>query len=110
MYQPPKVIRLKGKSTVEEIEIVKRDMPNFFVEATTVSDGHVYTEVKEIHIPPAKRVLNMEVVTSAPEYKPGQHAKVTVKLTDTDGKPYIGSTVLSIFDRFASERLSRALH
>jgi len=41
----------------------------------------------------------MEVVASAPEYKPGQHAKVTVKLTDANGKPYVGSTVLSIFDK-----------
>ena len=34
-------IRLKGKSTVEEIGVVKKDMPNFFVEAVTVSDGKV---------------------------------------------------------------------
>ena len=65
----------------------------------TVSDGRVYTEVREIHVPPAKRILNMEVVASAPEYKPGQHAKITVKLTDSAGKPYVGSIVLSIFDK-----------
>src|SRR5437763_13488184 len=31
VYLPPKVIRLKGKSTVEEVAVVQRDMPNFFV-------------------------------------------------------------------------------
>ena len=27
IYLPPKVIRLKGKNTVEEIGVVKKDMP-----------------------------------------------------------------------------------
>ena len=31
--------------------------------------------------------------------KPGQHAKVKLKLTDEAGKPFVGSTVLSIFDK-----------
>ena len=46
VYLPPKVLRLDGKSTVEEIEVVKKDMPNFFVEAVTVADGKVYTETQ----------------------------------------------------------------
>ena len=33
VYFPPKIVRLRGKSTVEEIAIVPRDMPNMFVEA-----------------------------------------------------------------------------
>ncbi|MFO0788040.1 MAG: MG2 domain-containing protein [Pirellulales bacterium] len=99
VYLPPQVLKLAGKSTVVEVGVTAKDMPNFFVEATTVSDGRVHTEVCEIHVPPAKRVLNMEVKPSADTYKPGQHAKVTVKLTDADGKPFVGSTVLSVFDR-----------
>ena len=41
----------------------------------------------------------MEVLPSAESFKPGQHAKITVKLTDAEGKPFVGSTVLSIFDK-----------
>jgi uncharacterized protein YfaS (alpha-2-macroglobulin family) len=98
-YLPPQILKLTGKSTVTEIGVTQKDMPNFFVEATTISAGRIHTQVREIHVPPARRILNMEVVASAPEYKPGQHAKVTVKLTDSEGKPYVGSTVLSIFDK-----------
>jgi uncharacterized protein YfaS (alpha-2-macroglobulin family) len=99
VYLPPQQFHLTGKSTVVEIGVTQKDMPNFFVEANTVAGGRVYTEVREIHVPPVKRILNMEVTTSAPEFKPGQHAKVTVKLTDSDGKPYVGSAVLSVFDK-----------
>jgi uncharacterized protein YfaS (alpha-2-macroglobulin family) len=98
-YLPPQLIHLAGKSTVVELGVTPKDMPNFFVEATTISDGRVHTQVCEIHVPPAQRVLNMEVVPSAVEFKPGQHAKITVKLTDSAGKPYVGSAVLSIFDK-----------
>ncbi|MEZ6107826.1 MAG: MG2 domain-containing protein [Pirellulaceae bacterium] len=49
---PPKVIRLNGRSAVEVFDIVKRDMPNMFVEAVTVSNGAVYTEARELFIPP----------------------------------------------------------
>jgi hypothetical protein len=112
---PPKVVRLKGKSFVEQIEVLKRDMPNFFVEALTVSGGKVYTEMREIVVPPEKRVLNVEVAVvptaatqpakapatqpAAPQFKPGEKAKVKVKLTDPTGEPYSGSTVIAMYDK-----------
>ncbi len=99
VYLAPKVLRLQGKSTEQEITVVTRDMPNFFVEALTVSDGRIHTEVREVVVPPEKRVLNVEVAASQQEYKPGQKASVKIKLTDFFGKPFIGSTVVSIYDK-----------
>jgi uncharacterized protein YfaS (alpha-2-macroglobulin family) len=99
IYLEPKVLRLAGKSTVAEVGVVQKDMPNFFVEALTVSDGRVHTEVREVVVPPEKRVLNVDVVPSQQEYKPGQKATVKVRLTDFHGKPFVGSTVLTVYDR-----------
>ena len=99
VYLPPKLIRLDGKSHLEEIDVVQRDMPNFFVEAVTVADAKVHQEMREIVVPPEKRVLNVTVTPSQDEYKPGSPAKVQVKLTDSNGKPFVGSTVLSIYDK-----------
>ncbi len=99
VYLPPKIIRLAGKSTVEDIGVVQKDMPNFFVEAVTIADGHVYTETKEIVVPPEKRVLNIAVEPSKAAYKPGEKAKVNLRLTDFDGHPFVGSTVVAIYDK-----------
>ncbi len=99
VYLAPQLLNLTGKSTVVEIGVTKKDMPNFFVEAVTIFNGRVHTDVCEIHVPPTKRILNMEVTPSAESFKPGQHAKITVKMTDAAGKPYVGSTVLSIYDK-----------
>jgi uncharacterized protein YfaS (alpha-2-macroglobulin family) len=99
IYLPPKVLRLKGKSVQQEVAVVNRDMPNFFIEAVTVAGGRVHTEVREVVVPPEKRVLNVEVLPSQPEYKPGENATIKVRLTDFFGKPFVGSTALTVYDK-----------
>ena len=96
---PPKTLRLTGKSTVQEIEVTKKDMPNFFVEAVTIHGGRVYEQAKELVVPPEKRVLDVAVQPNQQEYKPGEEAEVTVKLTELNGEPFVGSTVISIYDK-----------
>ncbi|MDY0167208.1 MAG: MG2 domain-containing protein [Thermoguttaceae bacterium] len=99
VYLEPAVIRLDGKSTVHEIEVAKRDMPNFFVEAVTLADAAVHTETKEIAVPPEKRVLNVEIEPSKEAYRPGEKAKVQLTLTDFTGEPFVGSAVVTIYDK-----------
>src|SRR5207247_8529885 len=53
----------------------------------------------EVVVPPEKRVLNVEVIPDKTEYKPGAKAKVKVRLTDLQGNPFEGSTVLTAYDR-----------
>lgn len=95
----PQIIKLTGKSSTQTIKVAQGDMPNFFVEAFTVSDGKVHSAMREIAVPPAKRVLNMELAANAERYKPRDTAKVKIKLTDTDGKPFVGSTVITVYDK-----------
>jgi hypothetical protein len=99
VYLPPKVIPMAAKSAFEEIKISKKDMPNFFVEALTVYDGKVHTEIREVVVPPEKRVLNVQVTPSETDYRPGQKAKLNLQLTDFYGEPFQGSAVISVYDR-----------
>jgi hypothetical protein len=99
IYLKPKLLRIKGKSAVEMIEVAKKDMPNFFVEALTVAGGKVHGETREVIVPPESRVLDIKVEPSATEYKPGEKAKVKVKVTDSTGEPYAGSLVVSLYDK-----------
>ncbi|KKL71727.1 hypothetical protein LCGC14_2092010, partial [marine sediment metagenome] len=96
---PPKVLRLRGKSIAQQIAVVKKDMPNFFVEAFTVSGGKVHTETREVIVPPASRIIKVEAKPSAEKYKPGQKARIDLKITDDSGEPIDGSLVVSIYDK-----------
>jgi uncharacterized protein YfaS (alpha-2-macroglobulin family) len=99
IYLRPKIVRLRGKSALEEIEITKKDMPNFFVEAFTINNGKIYSETREIIVPPEKRVINVDIIPSSKKYKPGEKAKVKIRLTDFFGEPFMGSTVMTIYDK-----------
>lgn len=99
VYLPPQILRLKGKSELVEFDVAVKDMPNFFIEAVTISGGRVLSETKEIVVPPEKRVLNVAVEPSSEAYKPGEKAKARLVVTDLDGKPVVGSVVVSIYDK-----------
>jgi uncharacterized protein YfaS (alpha-2-macroglobulin family) len=96
---PPKCIRLKGRSAIEEIDITQKDMPNVFIEAVTVADGEVYTAIKEIVVPPEQRVLGVEVLPSATRFAPGAKGQVKIKLTEAGGAPFVGTVVVSVYDK-----------
>jgi uncharacterized protein YfaS (alpha-2-macroglobulin family) len=99
VYLPPKIIHMTGKSALEEITIAQRDMPNLFVEAFTVYDAKVHSELREIVVPPEKRVLNVKVTPSKTAYRPGQKAKLKINLTDYFGEPFKGTAAISVYDR-----------
>ncbi len=101
VYQPPQLLKLQGKSTSVKIPVMQKDMPNFFVEAVCVSGGEVYTEMKELVVPPEKRIVNVDVTPSAETYKPGEKAKAKLVVTDQNGKPVVGQMVVSIYDKSA---------
>ncbi|MEZ6066445.1 MAG: MG2 domain-containing protein [Planctomycetaceae bacterium] len=95
----PQLLKLDGKSITVNVGVVQKDMPNFFIEALTIADGKVYSTVREVIVPPEQRVINVDVVANTDRYLPGAKADVQVKLTDADGNPFVGSVVLSVYDR-----------
>jgi len=98
-YRRPKLVRLKGRSALETVPVSLPDMPGFFVEAITIGDAKVFTEAREIVVPPESRVVDVKLTPSAPSYKPGAPAKVQVRATDAAGKPFGGSLVVAMYDR-----------
>ncbi len=99
VYLPPKVLRLNGKTAFEQIAVLKKDMPNFFIEALTVAGGKVFTEIREVMVPPEQRVLTVQVQPTASTLQPGKDNPVRVKVTDADGKPYQGTLAVSVYDK-----------
>ncbi|NWK55681.1 alpha-2-macroglobulin [Verrucomicrobiaceae bacterium N1E253] len=97
--QSHRFVKVQGQSSVVEIPVTKKDMPNFFVEAATVSNAKVHTAVREIIVPPEKRILKVEVIPNESRYKPRAKGKVKVRVTDQVGEPVEGSLALTIYDK-----------
>ncbi|MDG3002715.1 MG2 domain-containing protein [Paludisphaera mucosa] len=99
VYAAPSTFRMRGKTETVEVGVAVGDMPNLFIEALTVSNGKVHDQAREIAVPPESRVVNVEVAPSQATYKPVEKAKLALKLTGPDGKPFVGSTVLTVYDK-----------
>ncbi|MDR1925152.1 MAG: alpha-2-macroglobulin, partial [Planctomycetaceae bacterium] len=95
----PKALKIKGNTAEFEIPVGLRDVPNFFVEAMTISGGQIFSEVREIVVPPQKRILNVDVQPESNDYKPNEKAKAKLIVTDLNGKPVVGQIAVAVYDK-----------
>ena len=96
--QPPVVLRLQGQSTILDLAVTRADMPNFFVEAYTIVNGEMHHVIREIFVPPEKKILQVEVLPDQVRHRPGSQAEVNVKLTDAAGQPFAGNLTVAVYD------------
>ena len=94
----PLCLRLQGTSALFELPITADDQPNIFIEALTIADGKVHTAIRELVVPPEQRVTNVEVQSEKQMSRPGDEARVQVRLTDLQGQPVQGNVVVSVYD------------
>lgn len=92
-------LRLDGKSLECDLPLTERDMPNTFVDAVTVHGAKVHTFRKALLIPPASRMLEVSLEPEMAQVKPGQQSFVTLKVRDAEGQPFVGESVLTIYDQ-----------
>ena len=93
------ILKIDGKSREYELLLEKRDMPNTFIEAVTIARGRVVTEIREIVLPPEKRLLTVDVIPNKTKYKPREKGSVTIRLTDENGEPFVGTTAVTVYDK-----------
>ena len=100
VYLPPQMLRLDGQEHASTKSASRRRTCRTSSSKRSPSPTARCTpRSARFIVPPEKRVLNVEVAAVGRKYKPGEQAKVKVKLTDAAGKPFVGSTVLSIYDK-----------
>ena len=99
VYEPPRLVRMEGRTAEVELESESSDVPNFFVEATTIADGAPTTQTRRIVVPPSNRVLKVALKPSATTYQPGEAATIGLTLQSEDGKPLRGTAVVAVFEK-----------
>lgn len=95
----PELLEVRDHVVKSSINIRNADMPNVFVEAWMVANGKIYNEVKQLLVPPEKKVLNITVVPSEKTFKPGQKAGLKIKVTDFSGKPVAANLAITGYDK-----------
>jgi alpha-2-macroglobulin len=92
-------VDVPAHTRVIEVPILEKYVPNYFVEATLVADGAIYTEKCELYVPPLRDVVKLDINADRPIYKPGEKGQVRVRATDWWGKPVSGPLTLTAYDK-----------
>lgn len=94
-----KRIQLDGKSLEFDVPLTLKDMPNMFLEGVTVHGANVHTAIRQILLPPVSKLIEVTLEPAKSKVKPREKSILVVTLKDGEGKPVIGTTTLTIYDK-----------
>ena len=94
-----KRIQLDGKSLEVEVPLDRRDMPNMFIEGVTVHGAKIHSAVKQVLLPPESQLLEVTVEPTKTKVGPREKSSLSITLRDTQGQPFKGKAVLSVYDK-----------
>ncbi len=94
-----RLIHVRGKSKEITVRLSQKDMPNIHVQAVALVNGEVVSEIRQIVIPPEKRLLTVEVLPGRDQVKPGEKGTVKIRVKDQNGAPFEGAAAISIYDK-----------
>lgn len=92
------VVHLDGTVKLVNLDVDEKYVPNIFLGATLVSDRQIFTDQKQIVVPPIKNFLNVEVKPDKEQYEARGEGTLTVTTKNDEGKPVSAEVALSLAD------------
>ncbi|MCH6551249.1 MAG: hypothetical protein IH804_04450 [Planctomycetes bacterium] len=93
-----RVVHVTGTVKLIQLPLEQRHIPNVYLQAHMVSDGRLYSDRKEVVVPPVGNFLDLEVRADRDSYEPRDEGTLTVVTRDADGKPVPAEVSLSLVD------------
>jgi hypothetical protein len=81
------LVHVTGTVKLLELAIGEEDVPNIFLGAAMVSDRQLYTDNKQVIVPPTKNFLTVEVEPDRAQYRPQEPGTFTVSTFDDQHRP-----------------------
>ena len=92
------LVHVTGTVKLVEVPIEEKHVPNIFLSGVLVSDGQIFTDSKQVVVPPADHFLNVDVKPDRKDYQPQEQGTFTVTTTDAKGKPVAAEVALGVAD------------
>lgn len=92
------LIHVSGMVKLLNLPIEDKYVPNVFLSASMVNDQQLFTDEKQVVVPPVEHFLNVEVKADREEYQPQEEGTVTVSAKDQNGKPVSAEIALGLVD------------
>jgi hypothetical protein len=92
------VVHLDGASQLIETPIEAKHTPNIFLSAAMVSERQLFTDTKQLIVPPAEHFLNVEVKPDREQYQPREEGTLNITTRDHAGRPVSAEVALGLID------------
>jgi alpha-2-macroglobulin len=93
-----RVVKIAGGSTMLDLPIKERYAPNIYISVSAIFADELYTENKNIIVPPTEKFVNVKLTSNKAVYEPQEKGTFTVTTTDDKGKPVTAEVSLGIVD------------
>lgn len=92
------LVHMTGTAKLIEVPIEEKHVPNFFLGGVMVQDRQIFSDSKQVVVPPVKNFLQVDVAADRPQYQPQEEGTLTVTTKDADGKPVAAEVALGLVD------------
>ena len=93
-----RLIHLTGTVKLIELPVEQKHVPNIFLNAVMVADGQLFTDTKQVIVPPVEHFLEVEVKSDREEYEPRDEGTLTITTRDHQGRPVSAEVALGLVD------------
>lgn len=92
------LVHLTGTVKLIQLDIKEKHVPNVFLTGVMVSDHQIYSDRKQMVVPPIKNFLDVSVTLDRDQYQPRQEGTLTVTAHNHKGKPISAEVAVGLVD------------
>ncbi len=92
------LVHLTGTVKLIQLNIKEKHVPNIFLNGVMVSDHQIFSDRKQVIVPPVKNFLNVSVKLDRDQYQPQEKGTLTVTARNHKGKPVSAEVAVGLVD------------
>ena len=92
------LVHVTGTVKLLQLPVQEKHIPNIFLSGTMVSDRQIYTDSKQVIVPPLQHYLTVAVKPDRSQYQPQEEGSLEIVTTNSEGKPVSAEVSLGVAD------------
>lgn len=93
-----RLVHMTGTVKLIDLFVEEKYVPNVFLGATLVSDRQIFTDTKQVIVPPTKHFLTVDVKPDRAQYQPREEGTLTITTENDEGEPVSAEVAFSLVD------------
>ncbi len=92
------LVHVTGTVKLVELPVEEKHVPNIFLSAVLVSDRQIFTDTKQVIVPPTKNFITVDVKSDREQYQPREEGTFTVTTRDDRNQPIATEVAFGLVD------------